>query len=204
MLTVHGKNNRHIKKLPQRLEQEVVNHPEQQVEVWVEDEHRVGLQPIVQREWVDEGYAPMAMVKPRYQWTYVYGFAHPETGRTYWLILPTCNLKWFTLALKHFAQAVGAGLNKRIILVLDQAGWHLSPKVKVPEGVVLEFLPAYSPELQPAERLWPLVDEALANRVWATIEAVEECLEARCCSLSKQMELLKRYLFYHWWPRNKP
>lgn len=48
-----------------------------------------------------------------------------------------------------------------ILLVQDRAGWHRSQKVNLPSGIKTEFLPAYSPELQPAERLWSLVDEAL-------------------------------------------
>ena len=41
----------------------------------------------------------------------------------------------------------------------DNAGWHRSKKVIIPKGIEIEFLPPYSPELQPAERLWQLVDE---------------------------------------------
>ena len=51
-----------------------------------------------------------------------------------------------------------------IILTIDQAGWHTSPQVKIPQGLHLEFLPSHSPELQPVERLWPLVNEPIANR----------------------------------------
>lgn len=62
------------------------------------------------------------------------------------------------------ALATGAGNEKVILLVLERAGWHMSNKVVVPKGIDLEPLPPYSPELQPAERLWNLTDEPLANR----------------------------------------
>jgi len=62
------------------------------------------------------------------------------------------------------AQHFGVGKNKHIILVLERAGWHTSDQVEVPEGIHLFFLPAYSPELPPAERLWPLTNEPIANR----------------------------------------
>ncbi len=70
--------------------------------------------------------------------------------------------------------------NKRIILVLDQAGWHTSDQVKVPKGIHLFFLPAYSPELQPAERLWPLTNEPIANRCFESLDELEVVLFARC------------------------
>ncbi|WP_287358755.1 transposase [Moorena sp. SIO3B2] len=56
------------------------------------------------------------------------------------------------------------------MLVEDNAGWHRSKKVKIPEGIKVEFLPPYSPELQPAERLWKLVDEPLVNNCFDTID----------------------------------
>jgi transposase len=74
------------------------------------------------------------------------------------------NAAVFSVALEHFAREVGAGSRKRILLVLDNAGWHTAKrKLRVPEGIHLEFLPSHCPELQPAERLWALSDEAVAN-----------------------------------------
>lgn len=67
------------------------------------------------------------------------------------------------MALESFAEEVGAGKRKRILLVLDGAGWRTAKKrLRIPEGIHLEFLPPHSPELQPSERLWPLSDEAVA------------------------------------------
>jgi hypothetical protein len=78
----------------------------------------------LRRVWAPCGKRPVAKVKRRYKWVYVYGFVRPTTGETYWLILPTVNVEMFSLALKHFAQGVGAGEEKHILLVVDQAGWH--------------------------------------------------------------------------------
>ena len=80
----------------------------------------------------------------------------PESGEVFWLILPTVNVGLFSMALFEFAKEVGAGNDKRILLVVDRAGWHTGGEVEVPEGIHLEFLPSGSPELQPAERLWVL------------------------------------------------
>jgi transposase len=101
-----------------------------------------------------------------------------------WLILPEVDTEVFSLSLKHFAKAVGAGPKKRIVLLLDSAGWHRSKALVVPDGIHLVFLPAYSPELQPAEHLWPLVHEAMANRRIETLDELEELLVERCRSLA--------------------
>lgn len=63
-----------------------------------------------------------------------------------------------------FAQEVGAGLRKQMVLVLDRTGWHANVKLCVPEHIHLLFLPPYSPELQPAELLWTLTTMVLAGR----------------------------------------
>ena len=147
------------------------------------------------------GQRPLVKVHQRYEWTYLYAFARPNSGEVHWLILPTLNAEVFFLALEHFAREVGTGTRKRILLVVDQAGWHTAKnKLKVPEGIHLEFLPSHSPELQPSERLWPLSDEALANRNFEAIEELQEALGGRCRALREQPELIRSYLSYRWWP----
>jgi transposase len=141
-------------------------------------------------------------VHQRYEWSYLYAFAHPKSGEVHWLILPTVSAEVFSMALENFAKEVGAGKRKRIILVLDRAGWHTAKnKLKVPEGIHLEYLPSHSPELQPVERLWPLSNEGVANRHFDEIERLEEALVERCVALSEQPELIRSYIRYHWWPK---
>jgi hypothetical protein len=174
--------------------------PDAAVEVWAMDEHRVGLQPILRRVWAPKGQRPVATVRPRYEWLYVYAFVRPATGDTYWLLLPTVSAAAFTLALRQFAQAVGAGGDKRIALVLDGAGWHGGRAVVVPDGLHLVTLPPYSPELQPAERLWPLSDAPLVNRHFADLGALEEAQAERCRALRAQPEVIRAHTRFHWWP----
>ncbi len=176
-------------------------HPTAKVEVWCEDEHRLGLKPIIRKVWSPIGQRPMVKVHQRYEWTYLYAFARPKTGEVHWLVLPTVNAEVFSMALESFSSEVGAGKRKRILLVVDGAGWHTAKKrLRVPEGIHLEFLPSHSPELQPAERLWPLSDEAVANRHFEEIGELEEALVERCVSLRERPEVLRSYLRYHWWP----
>lgn len=139
-----------LKKLPEALEQVQQAAPLATVDLWACDEHRIGLKPILRRVWVFNGQRPTVVVQHRYQWLYVYAFVHPASGHTQRLLLPTVNADIFTLALQHFAQAVGASRYKQIVLVLDRAGWHTSKALTVPEGLHLLFLPPYSPELQQA------------------------------------------------------
>lgn len=106
------------------------------------------------------------------------------------------------MALENFAREMGAGKRKRILLVVaDGAGWQTAKKkLKVSEGIHLEFLPSHSPELQPAERLWVLCDEGVANRHFKRIEELEEALVRRCVALRDRPEVICSYIRYHWRP----
>jgi transposase len=173
------------------------------VQVWAVDEHRLGLLPVVRRVWAPTGRRPVAPVRRRYQWLYVYGFVRPATGQSWWCLLPTVSVAAMNLALAAFARDEGIGPAKRALLVLDNAGWHTSGRLALPAGVHLAFLPPYSPELQPAERLWGLVDEPVANRAVADLGALADALEARCLELERRRPALKARCRYHWWPRER-
>ena len=85
-----------------------------------------------------------------------------------------------------------------MLLIEDNAGWHRSQKCKIPEGLFIDFLPPYSPELQPAEKLWTLVDEPLVNKCFETIDEIEEILVRRCNILSEMREEIRSLTYYHW------
>jgi transposase len=184
-----------------RLEELKQAHPEAEVQLWAEDEARLGLKPVLRRVWAPVGQRPVARLKRGYKWTYLYGFVRPESGEVYWLILPTVNVELFSMALQEFAKEVGASKDKRVLLVVDQAGWHTGGEVEIPEGMHLEFLPSGSPELMPAERLWPLTNEGVANGIFEEIEEIEEALGERCLELLDQTQTIRDLTNYHWWPK---
>lgn len=174
--------------------------PEQRsVELWTMDEHRVGLKPILRKVWARKGQRPVVEVRPRYRWLYIYGFVQPETGETVFWLAPSVNTETFRAILERFLQEREAP----VMLVLDQAGWHVSDEIRRLERerrLELVHLPPYSPQLQPAEHLWQLCDEPVANRVFDSVEALEEVVAERCCRLSEEPERIRRLTLFHWWP----
>ncbi len=160
----------------------------------------LGEKPILRRVWAKKGTAVRAVVRPGDQWMYLYGFVQPSSGQTSWLLMPTVNVEAFSLALWAFAQEVGAGADKHLVLVLDQAGWHKNPRLVVPEGLHMLFQPSHSPEVQPAERLWPRCCESLANRLFASLDELEQVQAERCRWLQAHPEVIRGRTCYHWWP----
>jgi transposase len=164
------------------------------------DEHRIGLKPIVRGVWAPVGERPIALGHHRFEWLYVTGFVEPASGRTVWNIANTVCKEMFELVLADFAKSVGAGPTKRIVLQLDNAGWHGPENLAVPDGIYLVFQPAHSPELQPAEHLWAFVDEPLANHCFATIESLDQAVGDRCIALTRQPDIIRDSTLFHWWP----
>ena len=95
----------------------------------------------------------------------------------------------------------GAGRERIILLVLDNAGWHTEPGLAVPDGIRLVSLPRYSPELQPAERLWRLIDEPLVNRHFASLAELDATVAQRCLILKAERDTLNAHTGFHWWPK---
>ena len=187
------------KKLATEVEELKKTYPETEVQLWCEDEHRLGLKPVIRRIYVPEGEVPVANVNWKFKWLWLYAFVHPKSGETYWWILPYVNTKIFNQVLEDFAREFGLGANKHVLLVVDRAGWHISHDLIIPQGLHLTFLPSHSPELQPAERLWTLVDEPIANKSFNTLDDLEELLFHRCQYLLQQQDLIQGLTGFYWW-----
>lgn len=86
--------------------------------------------------------------------------------------------------------------------MLDGAGWHTEPNLHVPDAIRLVFLPPYTPELQPAETLWPILDEPIVNRCFNTLDDLETVVADRCRTLHCHPDLIKAANF-KWWPKSQ-
>jgi transposase len=173
-------------------------HPHAAITLWAEDEHRLGLLPVIRRLWAPRGQRPTAAVRRKYEW--LSGFVRPGTGQSWWCVLPTVHAAAMSLALATFARDEGIDAGHRAVVVLDQAGWHLAHDLVVPDGIELVGLPAPSPELQPAERVWPRVDEPIANRAFPDLDALADILVDRCRTLEADRARRQAHTHFHWWP----
>lgn len=172
----------------------------ERVETWAEDEGRFGLQPTQRRVWSTRGERPVAWQHPRYEWSWLFGFVHPPTGTTHWCQMPRVDTAAMSAVLADFARERGVDAAHRVVLVLDRAGWHRAKRLVVPEGVHLWWLPAYTPQLNPAERLWPPVREVTANTVFGSLADLDQAIGAQCVRLTRDPRPVCHATNYHWWP----
>jgi transposase len=111
-------------------------------------------------------------------WAYIFGAICPKKGKGAGLVLPYCDTEAMQEHLAEISSAVDPGAHA--VLILDQAGWHVTPKLKVPDNITLMFLPPRSPELNPVENVWQFMrDNWLSNRIFKDYhDIVEHCCAA--------------------------
>ena len=117
------------------------------IEIWFADEARVGQKNKITRRWAKRGTRPSAPRDQRTASTYIFGAVCPKRGKGAALILPACNTEAMNLQLAEIAAAVAPAAHA--VLLVDQAGWHMSTRLVVPANITIIALPPKCPELNP-------------------------------------------------------
>ena len=148
------------------------------IEVWHQDEARVGQQGSLTYIWAERGSRPAAPRDLRYDWAYLFGAVCAERGVGAALVLPDVNIHAMNLHLAEISRSVASGAHG--LVVLDGAGWHQTGgRLRVPHNISLLHLPPYSPELNPVENVWAyLRQNQLSNRVFDSYDAIVDA----CCT----------------------
>jgi DDE superfamily endonuclease len=140
--------------------------------VWFADEARIGQKNKITRRWARRGSRPSAPQDQRTKSSYIFGAICPITGKGAALVLPRCNTAAMSLHLAEIAIAVAPGAHA--VLLMDQAGWHLSHQLVVPPNITIIPLPPKCPELNPVENIWQTVC-SLPTRPTGPQLSREEC-----------------------------
>ena len=148
------------------------------IEIWFADEARVGQKNKITRRWALRGTRPAAAKDQHTASTYIFGAVCPRAGKGAALVLPFCNTAAMNLHLAEVAALVSP--RKHAVVLLDQAGWHLSTTLDVPANITLLPLPPKCPELNVMENVWQFIrDNWLSNRIFqAYDDIVGHCCEA--------------------------
>ena len=135
------------------------------IELWWQDEARVGQKNPITRRWARRGTRPRAPRDQRTKWAYIFGAICPAKGKAAGLVMPFADTEAMQAHLAEISLAVDPGAHA--VLMLDQAGWHMSARLAVPDNITLLPLPPRSPELNPVENVWQFMrDNWLSNRVF--------------------------------------
>jgi hypothetical protein len=117
------------------------------------------------------GVKPVRKIQFAFANYYLYGAIEPTTGEALFLEMPALDSPCFQVFLDQFAQKYSESLN---IMILDRGRFHRAKALQVPQNIVLKFLPAYSPELNPIERLWEDLKSHIALELFENLQLLKD------------------------------
>ena len=171
--------------------------PRRPLEIWWQDEARIGQKNGLARLWARKGTRPRQPADQRHKNAYLFGAICPAKAKGAAIVMPKANTHAMQLHLDEIACNVARGAQG--VVLMDRAGWHTTAKLKVPKNLTIILLPSRSPELNPVENIWQYLRQNwLSNRVFENYDAI---LQA-CCDawnrLVAQPETIKSIGIRQW------
>jgi hypothetical protein len=146
------------------------------VEIWFQDEARVGQKNGLVCQWAKRGSRPRQPKDQRTAWADIFGAVCPARDKGAALVLPRADTEAMQRHLEEISRTVAPGAHG--VGVMDKAGWHTTAALEVPANLSLLPLPPYSPELNPQANIGPFLRQtSLPNRVFDAYEAIVDA----CC-----------------------
>jgi hypothetical protein len=146
------------------------------IEIWFQDEARIGQKNGLVRQWARRGTRPRQPADQRYESAYLFGAICPARGVAAGLALPFADTEAMQLHIDEIALHVAKGAHA--VLLLDRAGWHTTGNLAWPKNVTPILLPSRSPELNPVEQVWQFLRaNFLSNRAF---ETYDDIIDAAC------------------------
>jgi transposase len=143
------------------------------IRVFVQDESRFGLLPIIRRRITIKGVKPIQKVQHEFDNYYVYGAVEPISGESFFLELSHLNSVCFQIFLDEFHDSYPDDF---IIMPLDNGTFHKAKKLVIPDNIMLLFITPYSPELNPIERLWQDIKDEISCSLYETLDELKEAV----------------------------
>jgi DDE superfamily endonuclease len=178
----------HISPRPQHPDQDAAEQiaPGTTVEIWFQDEARIGQKNGLVYQWAKRGSRPRQPKDQRYANAYLFGAICPARDIGAAVVMPYADTFAQILPAVGRTQTHLDEISLHVadrsvaVMLLDQAGWHTTGKLKVPSNIVLVQLPPKSPELNPTENIWQYLRQTwLSSRVFENYTDIcTACCEA--------------------------
>ena len=161
-----------------------------------QDEGRFSLLGKPRRCWAPTGVRPVVGARLTRKFSYAFAAVSPHDGVMDSLILPWVNVHTMSLFLSTVAERHP---EEFILMVMDQAGWHITHELEVPQNMRLVLLPPWSPEINPTEHIWgALRDDCVGNTVFADLDAADKALSAGLRSLESDHARMQSLTGFKW------
>jgi transposase len=192
---------RYLKKLPEQFthikETKFQSGVFKTINIYFQDESRFGLLTVQRRILTIKGVKPLTPYQHKFKNFYLFGAFSPITGTHFTLELPKCNSDCFQLYLDEFSQQ---NPDEFKIVFLDNGAFHKAKELDIPPNIALLFIPPYSPELNPAEKMWRFLKDRIANEIFKTLDDLSEHLSRLIITLKE--ETIKSITAYDYYVNN--
>jgi hypothetical protein len=166
-------------------------------EIWFQDEARIGQKNKTTYQWAERGTRPRLPADQRYQSAYLFGAFCPERDTGAGLVLPYAD----TLSMAYHLAEISKNVanNGHAIVLMDQAGWHTTPELDIPDNISILFIPPASPELNPSENVWQFLRQSyLSNRVFKDYEDIVDWVCTAWCALLDEAGRIRSITYREW------
>ena len=148
------------------------------------------------RCWCGEGIRPTVPCHRVREYMYAFGAISPLDGDMVSLILPKCNTQCMNIFL---AEVSKQHPNDYILMVADNAPWHKSGGLVIPENMEIFPLLPYTPELNPIEMIWDEIREKFfKNKLFKTLSSVSDKLCEAINHLIDNKAIVKSITGWDW------
>ena len=129
------------------------------------------------------GVKPICPFQQVFKSSYLFGAFSPVTGSKFLLEMPSCNTECFQIFLNEFSLQDPEEFK---IIVLDNGAFYKSKSLVIPSNIVFVFLPPYSPELNPAEKMWAIIKRDFTNQLFENLEQIGEYIASTIIKLTPE------------------
>ncbi len=147
------------------------------------DEAGFGLISTISACWSPMGVRPVVPCHHTRKFRYLYGAVCPQDGSRFFITAEKCNTDFMNFFLKGLSEAFP---DDYLLLVLDNAGWHKSHDMVIPDNIKLTFIPPYTPEMNPIEQIWKEFKKFFANRRVPSLSQLMEELERETKNITSE------------------
>lgn len=149
-----------------------------------QDEAAVGRISTITSSWCPRGVRAIVPSQHIREYQYIYGAVDPRDGERFFMTAPRCDSQWMSLFLKQLSQTYP---DDCIILIMDNARWHTASILEIPDNLHCLFIPPYTPEMNPIERLWKKFRKDFVNKLFASLKLVEKQLQKTVDNLTNEL-----------------
>lgn len=154
------------------------------INLYCQDESRFGLFTRTGKGLTSRGVKPVCPFQQVFQFTYLMGAYSPFTGAHFELELPACNSSTFQIYLNEFSRFNPSEFK---IVLLDNGAFHKAKRLSMPQNIALLFLPPYSPELNPAEKIWQHIKRNFTGKLFTNLSALSKFIEHEVKGMTEEM-----------------